>query len=48
MMLLLKCPQCKNEMKYQTNDTLLKNKRKTCVYCGKNFKIGNYVIRKLE
>ena len=37
--LFLKCPKCENTMKYQSRDTILTNKRKICVYCGKSFLI---------
>jgi transposase-like protein len=34
----VRCPNCKHEMNYQARITT-KNKRKTCVYCGKSFKV---------
>jgi hypothetical protein len=36
---LLQCPKCKNKMKYHTNTSVVSDKRKACVYCGKSFKI---------
>jgi|SaaInlStandDraft_4_1057021.scaffolds.fasta_scaffold26098_3 hypothetical protein len=37
-MYLVKCPSCKNNMKYQPRGSLDK-KKKRCVYCGKSFTI---------
>ncbi len=43
-MLLLRCPQCKQTMKYQATDNKpVEKKVKRCVYCGKNFKIRQNV-----
>ena len=36
---LLRCPKCKNSMKYQSKDCILTGKRKVCVYCGHSFKV---------
>jgi primosomal protein N' len=46
-MLLLRCPHCKNIMKYESSAFGLQNKRKRCVYCGKSYKVGNSIIKKL-
>ena len=46
-MLILRCPKCKNEMKYQSRNSILTKKRKQCVYCGKVFKITDYIVKKL-
>ncbi|MCM2324881.1 MAG: hypothetical protein NDI94_00310 [Candidatus Woesearchaeota archaeon] len=50
-MLLLKCPKCKHEMKYNPSGEL-KGKKKRCVYCGFSFSIltkeGNNIVRELK
>lgn len=46
--LLLRCPNCKNTMKYMTQkagDTIL-GKQKVCVYCGKSFSVRNNILTK--
>jgi len=43
---ILRCPRCKNEMKYQSKDSILIKKRKKCVYCGKDFKVSDYIIKR--
>ena len=48
MMLLLICPKCKNKMKYMTKERILTGKRKVCVYCGKSFKIGEHVLKRID
>ncbi len=48
MILLLKCPNCKNNMKYQAKERILTGKRKQCVYCGRSFKVGDNVIKRME
>ena len=42
---VLRCPHCKNTMKYQPLRPNLTNKRKTCVYCGKSFAVKDKNIR---
>ena len=46
-MLLLRCPKCKQKMKYQPRDVILTKKVKRCVYCGKSFKVWENIIQKL-
>lgn len=46
--LKLKCPKCKNTMNYQAKTIILSAKRKTCVYCGKTFKIKENIIKKSQ
>jgi len=46
-MLLLKCPKCKNNMKYQSMDGNIIGKSKRCVYCGRSFKIRDNIIKKV-
>lgn len=48
MLFLLKCPGCKNDMKYNARDTILHNKIKRCVYCGKNYRVKNNILKQLE
>ncbi|MBI2128706.1 hypothetical protein HYU07_00555 [Candidatus Woesearchaeota archaeon] len=43
MMLLLKCPKCRQEMKYQNKDGILTKKIKKCVYCGHSYKVGDNI-----
>jgi hypothetical protein len=40
--LLLRCPKCKQKMKYASRDGTPKQKR--CVYCGHSFKAGKHVL----
>gem|GEM_PF-1095639 len=46
MILILRCPKCKNNMKYNAASILLADKRKRCVYCGRSFKIKDNIIKK--
>ncbi len=39
MTLTLRCPHCKEFMKYLPRNNS-KNKRKVCVYCGKSFSVN--------
>ncbi|MEM4263564.1 MAG: hypothetical protein QW666_01550 [Candidatus Woesearchaeota archaeon] len=48
MMLLLKCPNCKNQMKYQSKETITAGKRKQCVYCGNSFGVNENILKRLE
>jgi hypothetical protein len=43
---LLRCPKCKNTMKYQSKDSILTGKRKACVYCGKSFLVRKNLTTK--
>jgi uncharacterized Zn-finger protein len=45
-MLLLKCPKCGNQMKYQQVGILNRQKRKACVYCGKSFQVTDHIVQK--
>jgi len=45
MIYLLKCPACRNKMKYSPMKAGDK-KRKACVYCGKSFSIIGNIIKK--
>ncbi|MBW2970872.1 hypothetical protein KY320_01795 [Candidatus Woesearchaeota archaeon] len=45
MMLLLRCPQCKQAMKYESRDRMYYNKTKRCVYCGKSFQVRDSIVR---
>lgn len=47
MMFLLKCPKCGNNMKYDSRGVILTKKRKRCVYCGRSFKAGDCIVKKL-
>jgi len=38
-MLLVRCPKCNNTMKYQPNPGDTHKKTKTCVYCGRSFRV---------
>lgn len=44
MMLLLKCPECRNTMKYQNRDSSVKGKAKRCVYCGRSYQVRPAII----
>lgn len=39
-MFLVKCPKCKNNMKYQPKNEL---KKKRCVYCGHTFTVHSNI-----
>jgi len=40
---LLRCPKCKNLMKYHTYGNLGR-KRKRCVYCGYSFQVKKAIV----
>jgi len=44
-MLLLKCPRCKNNMKYQPTNSELSTKVKRCVYCGRTYKVKENIVK---
>ena len=46
MTYVLKCPGCKNKMKYQAMKKA-DSHRKKCVYCGTSFKVEDNIVRKL-
>jgi uncharacterized protein YbaR (Trm112 family) len=48
MMFLLKCPKCKHDMKYQTEDQFLTKKVKRCVYCGRSFQVKDRIVKRLK
>ncbi|MFO7711496.1 MAG: hypothetical protein R6V53_07030 [Candidatus Woesearchaeota archaeon] len=41
VVITVRCPHCKNKMKYQAAKL---NRRKVCVYCGKSFKVDSKTI----
>jgi uncharacterized Zn finger protein len=43
--LILKCPSCKNNMKYASLKKEISKCRKRCVYCGKTFKILGNILK---
>ncbi|MBD3354669.1 hypothetical protein GF361_01635 [Candidatus Woesearchaeota archaeon] len=48
-MFLVKCPHCKQNMKYQKMKGYgLKDKRKRCVYCGRSFKIKGNILKSIK
>ncbi|MBS3131786.1 hypothetical protein J4212_05110 [Candidatus Woesearchaeota archaeon] len=44
---LLRCPKCKNTMKYHTDTKILTEKRKKCVYCGFSMSVRKALEKKL-
>jgi len=44
---LVKCPKCKHDMKYQTEDSILSKKVKRCVYCGRSFKVIDRIVKRI-
>ena len=44
MIITLRCPHCKQYMKYSPRKNLIR-KRKSCVFCGKSFAINNDNVR---
>ncbi|MBL7055835.1 hypothetical protein ISS07_02900 [Candidatus Woesearchaeota archaeon] len=47
MLFLLKCPNCKHEMKYDSAGPVSEKKRKRCVYCGKSYPVRKNILEKL-
>jgi len=50
-MFLVKCPQCKNTMKcdpLKKDIYSISKARKSCVYCGRNFKLKNHIEKDLR
>ena len=47
-MFLLKCPNCKHNMKYQGRDVILVKKRKKCVYCGFSMSVKDSIVKKIK
>lgn len=47
-MLLLRCPKCGHDMKYQEMSQLDRKKAKRCVYCGKSFKVVDHIVKKIS
>ncbi len=48
MLFLLKCPKCKNNMKYETRSMILFKKRKVCVYCNHHYSVKDAIIKRLK
>ncbi|MBI2208319.1 hypothetical protein HYU50_02385 [Candidatus Woesearchaeota archaeon] len=46
MMLLLKCPKCKNRMKYNSTGLISEKNKKRCVYCGHSYKVRESIVQK--
>ena len=46
MILLLRCPKCGHDMKYQAREDILTGKRKQCVYCGRSFLARKHIVKK--
>ncbi|MCF7798690.1 hypothetical protein K9M74_02200 [Candidatus Woesearchaeota archaeon] len=47
MIVLVRCPKCKQTMRYEPRNNLI-SKRKTCVYCGRNFAVNQDTFIKTE
>ncbi len=47
MMFLLRCPKCKNNMKYQTSKPISEKNKKRCVYCGFSMSVRKSTLKKL-
>jgi hypothetical protein len=47
-MLLLRCPKCRNSMKYQPVAKDFFSRSKRCVYCGRNFKVGDNIVKQID
>ena len=48
MMMLLKCPSCKNQMKYESRAQVLADNVKRCVYCGHSFKVRASIVKQVS
>jgi len=46
-MFLLRCPKCRNQMKYHTSCLILAGKKKRCVYCGRTYAVKDNIVKKL-
>jgi uncharacterized protein YbaR (Trm112 family) len=44
MMHLLRCPHCKNQMKYDPRKSVDRESRKQCVYCPKSFAVHDNIV----
>lgn len=44
MMLTVRCPHCKNPMKYSSLKPVDRESRKKCVYCPKSFLVHQNII----
>jgi len=47
MMLLVRCPNCKNNMKYDSLKPVTRESRKKCVYCPKSFAVHDNILKQL-
>ena len=53
-MFLLQCPSCGKQMKYKENlntpfkASNISRKNKKCVFCNKNFKVHNNIIKEIK
>ncbi|MEE9525285.1 MAG: hypothetical protein V3V78_01615 [Candidatus Woesearchaeota archaeon] len=47
-MFLIKCPKCKQNMKYQVMKGLVAGKSKRCVYCGRSFQVKENIVKKVK
>lgn len=45
---LLRCPKCGHDMLYHTATNVLSDKRKSCVYCGRNFKAKDHIVKQVK
>lgn len=46
MLFLLRCPRCKNQMKYAAKGSIL-GKRKSCVYCNFSMDVRKSVLQQI-
>lgn len=46
-MFVLRCPKCKNQMKYlpSKHSTTISGKIKKCVYCNRSFKVTENIVK---
>ncbi|GIU69404.1 MAG: hypothetical protein KatS3mg002_0640 [Candidatus Woesearchaeota archaeon] len=42
-MIIVKCPKCKHNMKYEPQKGRITKKNKRCVYCGYTFKVHSNI-----
>jgi len=43
-LLTLRCPNCKNTMKYQWDGKPVSQKKKRCVYCPKSYSVKGNIV----
>jgi hypothetical protein len=48
MMFILRCPRCRNQMKYATRDVSILNKKKKCVFCNFSMDARKAALKRVD